>query len=76
MECPICGKECEDFNIEIVTTVSSAVNFDDLANHLFSSLIDRGYVVNYDDINMILEIIDEYMIIGGEEDNDEEGSIG
>ncbi|CAB4143885.1 hypothetical protein UFOVP453_7 [uncultured Caudovirales phage] len=71
MECPICGSQCEEIHVTVVEYPNKAVNFEDLANYLFTTLIDKGYAVNYDDINMILDIIDEYMIIGGEEENDE-----
>jgi hypothetical protein len=69
MECPVCGSECEE-----IKYIKSAVNFEELADHIFSSLLDKGYAVAYDDINMILDIIDEYMLVNGECDDDSESS--
>jgi hypothetical protein len=73
MECPICGNDCENL---VITEYETP--FEDIANHLFNRLIEKGYAVNYDNINMILEIIHEYMIQYGEcfYGDDEEGSIG
>jgi formylmethanofuran dehydrogenase subunit B len=57
MECPVCGKECED-----MTIISHEAEFVDVADHVFRTLIERGYAVSYDNINMILDIIHDFMM--------------
>jgi hypothetical protein len=71
MECPICGSDCENLNVEIVM---HEADFDDVAEYVFKKLIDKGYVVNYDDINMILDIVQEYMVNEDVINDDEETS--
>ncbi|CAB4142376.1 hypothetical protein UFOVP451_13 [uncultured Caudovirales phage] len=73
MDCPICGKECDQIDIEIVI---HEADFDDVAEYVFKRLVEKGYAINFDDINMILDIVQEYMMEYGENDNDEKGSIG
>jgi hypothetical protein len=69
MECPICGKECEG-EFEIIEVRSTPM--EDIADYLFRRLIDNGYAVNYDNINMILDMINEYMLENGDVYSDDE----
>jgi hypothetical protein len=69
MECPICGKECEQVDFEIII---HEADFDDVAEYVFKRLVEKGYAINFDDINMILDIVQEYMMES--EFGDEEGS--
>jgi|SanBayMetagenome_1026888.scaffolds.fasta_scaffold00016_15 hypothetical protein len=71
MECPICGKDCEG-EFEVIEVRSTPM--EDMADYLFEGLIEKGYVVNYDNINMILEMINDYMMQNGDvyTDDDEE----
>jgi hypothetical protein len=71
MECPICGKDCEG-NFEIVEVYSAPM--EDMADYLFDRLIEKGYAVSYDNINMILDLIHNYMVENGDVYDDEEGS--
>jgi hypothetical protein len=68
MECPICGKECDQITVlEIYTTPA-----EDIADYLFKTLIDKGYAVSYDHLNLILDLIDQYMRENGAFLDDEE----
>jgi hypothetical protein len=69
MECPICGNEC-DGNFEIVEVYSAPAEH--MADYLFSKLIEKGYAANYDDVNMILDLINQYMIENGDVCSDDE----
>ena len=73
MECPICGKECEDEFVifEVYTTPA-----EDIADYLFDALMKKGYAVSYDNINTILDLIDEYMKKNGELFGDDKESFG
>jgi hypothetical protein len=67
MECPVCGKDCED-----LTLIKYEADFEDLADHVFKTLVEKGYAASYDNINMLLEIIYNYMTEFGENDIDED----
>jgi len=69
MECPICGKEC-DGEFEIIEVYSTPT--EDMADYLFDKLIEKGYAISYDNINMILDLIHNYMIENGERVDDDE----
>lgn len=70
MECPICGKDCEDLKIEFVEVYSAPM--EDMADYLFNELVKRGYAANFDDVNMILDLVHNYMIENGDAYNDDE----
>lgn len=70
MECPICGSENDKIEfIEVYTTP-----MEDIADYLFKSLLEKGHVVSYDNINLILDLIDVYMRENGAFIDDGEGS--
>jgi hypothetical protein len=73
MECPICGKECEQLDYEVVV---HEADFDDITDYVFKRLVEKGYAVNFDDIIMVLDIVQDYMLESGISGDDEEGSIG
>jgi hypothetical protein len=65
-QCPFCGTEDVEINVEFVE-----VDGDGLADYVFQKLMDKGYAPKFKEINTILDIIDEYMIKGvldGEQD--------
>jgi formate dehydrogenase maturation protein FdhE len=61
-KCPVCGSHCEDIDLDFIKVVE--IDADDLADFVFDELVSKGYAPKMKEINTILTLVDEYMVKG------------